>query len=114
MRAMLWNEGDLDSRVWTIPAAKMKLTVYGELNGRPHLVSLPPQAVALLRVLNPLTGHSHAVVPSLVSAQLPMNESNLRVALRHMGYSNEDMAPQGSHHGQNDHGREAGQAHRCD
>ena len=45
MQAMQWNELDLDGRVWTIPATKMKRTVYGKLNGRPHLVPLPPQAV---------------------------------------------------------------------
>ena len=95
MQAMQWNELDLDGRVWTIPAVKMKRTVYGKLNGRPHLVPLPPQAVALLRELFPLTGHSPYVFPSLVSAQRPMSENTLRVALRRMGYSNDDMTPHG-------------------
>lgn len=95
MQAMQWTELDLDSRVWTIPAAKMKRTVYGKLNGRPHLVPLPPQAVALLRELLPLTGHSPYVFPSLISAQRPMSENTLRVALRRMGYSNDDMTPHG-------------------
>lgn len=95
MRAMQWNEVNLDKRVWTIPAAKMKRTVYGKLNGRPHLVPLPPQAVELLRDLHPLTGHSPYVFPSLVSAQRPMSENTLRVAMRRMGYSNEDMTPHG-------------------
>jgi len=71
MRAMQWNELDLDGRVWTIPAAKMKRTVYGKLNGRPHLVPLASQAVDLLSELHPLTGHSPYVFPSLVSAQRP-------------------------------------------
>ena len=95
MQAMQWNELDLDGRVWTILAVKMKRTVYGKLNGRPHLVPLPPQAVALLRELFPLTGHSPYVFPSLVSAQRPMSENTLRVALRRMGYSNDDMTPHG-------------------
>nr|WHW29581.1 putative integrase [uncultured bacterium] len=95
MRAMQWSEVDLDGRVWTIPAAKMKRTVYGKLNGRPHLVPLAPQAVKLLRELHPLTGHSPYVFPSLVSTQRPMSENTLRVALRRMGYGNDDMTPHG-------------------
>jgi integrase len=95
MQAMQWNELDLDGRVWTIPANKMKRTVYGKLNGRPHLGPLPPQAVELLRELFPLTGHSPYVFPSLISAQRPMSENTLRVALRRMGYSNDDMTPHG-------------------
>lgn len=95
MRAMQWNEVNLDGHVWTIPAAKMKRTVYGKLNGRPHLVPLAPQTVELLRELVPLTGHSPHVFPSLVSSQRPMSENTLRVALRRMGYSNDDMTPHG-------------------
>jgi integrase len=95
MRAMQWNEVNLDKRVWTIPAAKMKRTVYGKLNGHPHMVPLSPQAVELLRDLHPLTGHSPYVFPSLVGAQRPMSENTLRVAMRRMGYSNEDMTPHG-------------------
>jgi integrase len=97
MRAMQWNEVNLDGRVWAIPAAKMKRTVYSKLNGRPHLVPLAPQAVELLLELRPLTGHSPYVFPSLISAQRPMSENTLRVAMRRMGYSNEDMTPQGFH-----------------
>jgi integrase len=55
----------------TIPSAKMKRTVYGKVNGRPHLVPLPPQAVELLRELHPLNGHSPFVFPSPISAQRP-------------------------------------------
>ncbi|MDP2264177.1 MAG: integrase arm-type DNA-binding domain-containing protein [Hydrogenophaga sp.] len=95
MRAMQWSEVNLVERVWTIPADKMKRTVYGKLNGRPHLVPLSPQAVELLRDLHPLTGQSPYVFPSLVSAQRPMSENTLRVAMRRMGYSNEDMTPHG-------------------
>lgn len=95
MRAMQWNEVDLDGCVWTIPAVKMKRTVYGKLNGRPHQVPLAPQAVAVLRELHPLTGHSPYVFPSLVSARRSMSENTLRVALRRMGYGNDDMTPHG-------------------
>lgn len=87
MRTRQWNEVNLDGSVWTIPVAKMKRTVYGKVNGRPHLVPLAPQAVELLRELGPLTGHSPYVFPSLVGSQRPMSENTLRVAPRRMGFA---------------------------
>ena len=45
IRAMEWAEIDADKALWTIPAAKMKRTVHGKVNGRPHLVPLAPQAL---------------------------------------------------------------------
>lgn len=95
MRHMEWTELDMDAALWTIPAAKMKRTVYGKMNGRPHLVPLPQQALDLLRDLQPLTGHSAYVFPSLISAKRPMSENTLRVALRRLGYTNDDMTPHG-------------------
>jgi integrase len=92
---MEWAEIDMDAALWTIPAAKMKRTLYGKVNGRPHLVPLAPQALTILRDLQPLTGHGRYVFPSLISGQRPMSENTLRVALRRMGYSNEDMTPHG-------------------
>lgn len=95
IRCMEWAEVDFDNCLWTIPAAKMKRTVYGKVNGRPHLVPLAPQAIELLRELQPISGHSRFVFPSLISSQRPMSENTLRVALRRMGYSNDDMTPHG-------------------
>jgi integrase len=95
IRCMEWAEVDFDDCLWTIPAAKMKRTVYGKVNGRPHLVPLAPQAIELLRELQPISGHSRFVFPSLISSQRPMSENTLRVALRRMGYSNDDMTPHG-------------------
>jgi integrase len=92
---MEWAELDLDGGVWTIPAAKMKRTVHGKLNGRPHLVPLAPRAVTLLRDLHPLTGHGRFVFPSLLSGERCMSENTLRTALRRMGYTNDEMTPHG-------------------
>ena len=49
VRAMEWSELDLDVAVpvWTIPAAKMERNLHGKANGRPHLVPLASQAVAM-------------------------------------------------------------------
>jgi len=95
IRHMEWAELDLAAALWTIPASKMKRTVRGKVNGRPHLVPLAPQAVALLRDLRPLTGHGRYVFPSLLTGERPMSENTLRTALRRMGYSNDDMTPHG-------------------
>ncbi|QOX78371.1 integrase arm-type DNA-binding domain-containing protein [Trichlorobacter lovleyi] len=48
LRLARWNEFDLESRTWTIPAARMK-------SGEPHIVPLADQAVALLEELRPVT-----------------------------------------------------------
>jgi integrase len=95
MRQMEWAELDLDGAMWLIPPTKMKRTKHGKLNGRPHLVPLPRQAVALLRDLHPLTGHGRYVFPSLLTGERPMSENTLRTALRRMGYANDDMTPHG-------------------
>ncbi|HEU4457761.1 MAG TPA: integrase arm-type DNA-binding domain-containing protein [Methylibium sp.] len=95
VREMEWAELDLDAAMWTIPAAKMKRTKAGKLNGRPHLVPLAPQAVEVLRELHPLTGHGRFVFPSLLTGERPMSENTLRSALRRMGYDNDTMTPHG-------------------
>jgi integrase len=95
IRQMEWAELDLDAGMWSIASANMKRTKQGKLNGRPHLVPLAPQAVALLRDLVPLTGHGRYVFPSLLTGERPMSENTLRTALRRMGYTNDEMTPHG-------------------
>jgi integrase len=95
IRQMEWVEVKLDSGRWTIPAAKMKRTVHGKVNGRPHLVPLADRAVAILRELHPLTGHGRFVFPSLLTGERSMSENTLRTALRRMGYTNDEMTPHG-------------------
>lgn len=95
IRAMEWAEIDTDTALWTIPAAKMKRKVHGKVNGRPHLVPLAPQALALLADLRPLTGHGRYVFPSLLTGEVCMSENTIRAALRRMGYGNDDMTPHG-------------------
>lgn len=95
IRAMEWAEIDEDTALWTIPAAKMKRSVHGKNNGRPHLVPLAPQALAILAEIKPLTGVGQFVFPSLLGGKRCMSENTIRTALRRMGYSNEDMTPHG-------------------
>ena len=97
VRAMEWAEIDTDAALWTIPAAKMKRTKADKLNGRPHLVPLAPQALALLAELRPLTGGEgrRYVFPSLLTGERCMSENTIRGALRRLGYGNNDMTPHG-------------------
>lgn len=95
IRQMRWADVDLEGKLWTIPAADMKRTKAGKTNGRPHLVPLAPQAVALLEDLKPLTGHGVYVFPSLLTGERPMSDNTMRTALRRMGYTNEEMTPHG-------------------
>lgn len=67
VRQAEWMEFDLDAAQWRIPASKMKMR---EL----HIVSLPNQAVAILRELQPLTGKGSFVFPGERSRQRPMSE----------------------------------------
>lgn len=95
IRQMEWAEIDDAEALWTIPAAKMKRTVHGKINGRPHLVPLSPRAQTILKDLRPLTGHGRYVFPSLLTGERPMSENTLRTALRRMGYTNDEMTPHG-------------------
>lgn len=95
IRAMEWAEIDLERALWTIPAAKMKRTQHGKQNGRPHLVPLAPQALAVLKELQPLTGHGRFVFPSLLTGEKCMSENTVRAGLRRLGYANGEMTPHG-------------------
>lgn len=95
VRAMEWAWVDLETALLTIPAASMKRTKDGKLNGRPHFVPLAPRAVEILRDLHPLTGHGRYVFPSLLTGERPMSENTLRTALRRMGFDNDAMTPHG-------------------
>ena len=52
-------------------------------------------SIAILRELQPLTGHGRYVFPSLLTGERPLSENTMRTALRRLGYTNEDMAPLG-------------------
>jgi integrase len=95
VRAMEWAEVDFDGAMWAIPSAKMKRTVQAKISGRPHMVPLSRQALAILAELRPLTGGGRYVFPSLRMGGAPMSENTIRAALRNMGYSNDDMTPHG-------------------
>ena len=95
IRAMEWAWVDLDEAMLTIPAQSMKRRVQQKLNGRPHFVPLAPQAVAILKDLQPLTGHGRYVFPSLITGERPMSENTVNTALRRMGFSRDEIVAHG-------------------
>ena len=58
-----WSEFDLDGATWTIPSMRMKGRLKAKLSGVPHFVPLAPQAVALLRQLQPLDRQGPLCLP---------------------------------------------------
>lgn len=86
IRAMEWSEINGDR--WEIPAVKMK--------GREdHIVPLSTQALAVLEEMETISGGGKFVFPSARGPSRCMSENAVRVALRSMGYGNEDHTPHG-------------------
>lgn len=95
VRGMRWDELDLEAGMWTIPAARMKSTVAKKASGEAHLVPLSSQAVAILRDLHHVTGHRELVFPGQRGQGRCISENAVRVALRTLGFSNDDHTPHG-------------------
>lgn len=88
LRQAEWTEIDLDKAEWRIPADRMKMNTV-------HIVPLATQAVVILRELHPLTGDGKYVFPATYTTTRPMSENTIRVALRRLGYTSDDMTPHG-------------------
>lgn len=88
LRAMQWDELDLEAALWRIPASRMKMR-------EAHAVPLSKQAVAILRELAPLTGRGRYCFPSLQTANRPMSENTVNAALRRLGYDKDTMTGHG-------------------
>jgi len=73
----------------------MKRRKDDKANGDPHVVPLASQAIAILKELQPITGHGRYVFRSLLTGERPMRENTVRNALRRMGYGNDDMTAHG-------------------
>lgn len=95
IRAMEWDWIDFDQAMLTIPSMSMKRTKAHKLNGRPHFVPLAPQAIAILRELQALTGRGKYVFPSLLTGERPMSENTVNTALRRLGFTGDEMTAHG-------------------
>jgi len=88
LRQAEWEEINLDTEEWNIPAERMKTR-------EAHLVPLSRQAVEILQEIKPLTGNSRYVFPSVRSSARPMSNNAILAALRRMGYSKDEMTGHG-------------------
>ena len=62
---------------------------------RCHIVPLARQTVELLRLLKEITGKGKWIFPSARMDGKPMSDNTVRIALRSMGYSNDEMTAHG-------------------
>lgn len=80
-----WAEIDLDAKLWTIPAERMKAK-------REHIVPLSPQALEILDIMKPLSAHREHISPSRNDPKQPMNSQTANAALKRMGYGGKLVA----------------------
>jgi integrase len=88
LRNSRWSEFDLEAGVWTVPAGRMKMR-------RCHRVPLAPQAIAILRRLQEITGCGALLFPSVRSQSRCMSENTINAALRRLGYGKDEMSGHG-------------------
>lgn len=88
LRLSEWPEFDFKKTVWTIPAARTKMR-------REHQIYLPRQAIEILLDLRKITGHRKYLFTGLAGADRPISENTLNLALRRMGYGQEEMTSHG-------------------
>jgi len=74
-----WAEIDLESKLWTIPAERMKAK-------REHIVPLSSQAIEILEVMKPISAHREHVFPSRNDPKQAMNSQTANAALKRIGY----------------------------
>ncbi len=74
-----WDEIDINKSEWTIPAERMK-------KNKPHVIPLSPQALRLLDVLKPFSGHREYVFPSDHDPRRSANSQSANRAIARMGF----------------------------
>ena len=94
LRKAEWSEFDLETAEWNVPIERLKLKkrIKEARKGEKHLVPLALQAVAILRDIQALTGHSRYVFPCARSFARPMSNMAINAALERMGFKGEMTA----------------------
>jgi len=80
-----WVEIDLDAKLWTIPAERMKAK-------REHIVPLSPQALEVLEIMKPISAHREYVFPSRNDPKKSMNSQSANAALKRIGFGSKLVA----------------------
>ena len=86
IRAMEWNDVDLDAKEWHYFVTKTQVN---------HIVPLSTQAINILKELQPVTGLGRYVFPSIRCNGRPMSDGTIGAALKALGYSSKDVVPHG-------------------
>lgn len=85
-----WAEVDLDEAIWRIAAEKMKMR-------RTHVTPLPTQLVAMLKVLQEITGRQAYLFPGIGIKNPMISENTVNKVFRLIGYKGR-MVSHGSRH----------------
>lgn len=80
-----WIEIDINSRLWTIPAERMKAK-------RENIVPLSPQALDILDIMKPISMHREYIFPGRNDPRQPMNSQTANAALKRLGYEGKLVA----------------------
>lgn len=88
LRQAKWEEFDLNARLWTIPAGRMKAK-------RPHVVPLSAQVLTALEELKKVSGDGELLFPSPRSRTRCLSDVTLLAALQRMGYQKGEMTAHG-------------------
>ena len=88
LRQACWLEFDLTRKIWTIPAARMKMR-------REHKKHLSPLVVSLMEELKTFSGYAELAFPGIHSRHRPMSENTLNSALRRMGFTADEATSHG-------------------
>lgn len=82
-----WDDEVLESGLWQIPAARMKLKLqHKDDESRDHIVPLSRQAVAAIKALKSITGSGPLAFPNGRHAHKQMSENALGYLLNRAGY----------------------------
>lgn len=74
-----WADIDFEKKTWTIPAERMK-------KRRVHVIPLTEQALALLKMIKPYSGHREFVFPADRNPRTHCNSQTANMALKRMGF----------------------------
>ena len=89
IRLAEWSEFDFESKLWTIPAEKMKMK-------KPHIVPLTDSMIEIIRYMEPISkGVSKYVFVSGQTNMKPLSDNTLNQALKRMGF---DITSHGFRH----------------
>ncbi|OCG69462.1 integrase [Gilliamella sp. Occ3-1] len=76
-----WCEIDLNNNCWIIPAERMKM-------GREHIIPLSSQAIDILQIMKPISGHREYVFPSMkLPHNKPMNSQTVNAVIKRIGFA---------------------------